>query len=113
MFKTCLLSEGFDFDKIALCVKYGEYPVYYSLTMRGMAIEIHVSAKGRAGKLKVREASKAVIDWIPKAFPWCKMLIATVSSNSVYNLCKKTGFLDMGMAEKEGKFARLMVINYG
>jgi len=109
-FKEVPLSEGFEVEKIGACVKYGEYPVYFMLIKRGQAIEIHISAKGRAGKLKLREAAKAVIDWIPKQYPACEMIIATVASKSVYNLCTKIGFIDCGQANFERGLANIMVI---
>ena len=113
MFKFVENDEFKDFGKDnAQVLQYKDEDVYFLISKRGGAIEIHVSAKGRKGKLKLREASKAVVDFIPKAYPWCKMLIAPVAIKSVYNLCIRVGFKDLGEAQFEKGKARLMVIDY-
>lgn len=96
----------------AITVKYNKGPVYYLLSQRGEAMEIHVSATSREGKRLIREASSAVIQWVEHTFPWCKMLIAPVNIKSVYNLCKKIGFVDLGKGEFENGLANIMVIDY-
>ena len=78
------------------------------LIQRGEAIEIHVAAHTRAAKRGLRAACQKVVDWIPHAFPWCRMLIATVRPKSVYNLCKKVGFADTGKVND----IHIMVVPY-
>ena len=106
------LFEGFKLDN-SLCYQYQDKPVYFLLSKRGQAMEIHVKAEGREGKLLLRKACKAVIDWIPKQFIWCKMLIAPVKVASVYNLCRKVGFKDGGLIDYPPDKARMMVVTYG
>lgn len=110
LFKEVDISEGFDVEKVGSCLKYKNKPVYFLITRRGDAIEIHVGAKGRDGKLLIREAASAVIDWIPQKYEWCKMIIATVSVKSVYNLCIKIGFSDLGESNLFRPVCNLMVI---
>ena len=97
----------------AIYLKYDQAPVYYMITQRGDAIEIHVGADGREGKKALREACKAVIEWVKDNYKWCDMLIAPVSIKSVYNLCKKLGFSDYGEYMFENGKARVMGISYG
>jgi hypothetical protein len=96
-----------------VCLQYGKEDVFYLLSQRGKAIEIHVAAHGRKGKLKVREASLAMVREIPLIYEWCNMLIAPVESKSVKNMCLKIGFEDYGMIGIKGGTTNLMVVNYG
>ncbi len=111
MFSYCAIPEELSFKKVALCVKYGDEEIYFTITQKGKAIETHLSAQGRKAKLKLREACISFIGYINRVCPWCRMLIATVTKPSVYNLCKKVGFADYG--EFGSEKAHLMVIDYG
>lgn len=114
MFKECgdlSLFEDAGKDE-ACCYQYNNSPVYFLLSRRGDALEIHVKAVGRKGKLKLREAAKSIVNQAPKMFPWCKMLIAPVAMKSVYNLCINVGFVDTGKALFEKGEANVMVVNY-
>ena len=118
--KSFLECDDNPFDSVAFpaenktCVKYRNGKVFFLLSRRGEAIEIHVLAIGRNGKLCLMDACKKIIDEVKDMFPWVKMLIAPVKLHSVYNLCLKLGFDDLGAVESpdHGK-CRLMVINYG
>jgi hypothetical protein len=96
----------------ALYLKYDKAPVYYMLTRRGDAMELHIAAEGRKGKLALRESGAAIINWLPKHFKWCKMAIAPVGDKSVYNLCIKLGFADFGQYQFENGMASVMGIKY-
>lgn len=96
-----------------LCLQYKNYDVWVLLSWRGNAIEMHGIAKGRKAKLQTRNAVKEVIEMIPKIYPDCKMLIAPVKMHSVFNLCKKLGFEDMGNIDFERDNCRVMVIKFG
>ena len=111
-FKEVPVSEGFDSQSVGTCVKYADYPVYFLLAKRGDAMSIHISAKGRSGKMKTRAAALSVIDWIHTHYPTCKALIATVQKKSVYNLCSKVGFKDLGQANFERGQANIMVVTW-
>ncbi len=103
-----------DFNKEnKACFRYLGEDVYFLLSKRGEALEIHVQATGKSGKKKLREASKAIVKDVPDMFPWCKMLIAPVKAASVYNLCIKCGFEDGGLIDYPPDKARMMVVNYG
>ena len=103
-----------DFDKEnKVCFRYLDEDVYFLLSKRGEALEIHVQADGRKGKKRLREASKAIVKQVPNMFPWCRMLIAPVKEASVYNLCIKCGFEDGGLINYPPDKARIMVVNYG
>lgn len=112
MFELSSMEEAFG-DKTGICIKDICAPVYFRLSRRGDAMEIHVMAKGREGKLSVRQSCDRVIEWVKDNYSWCECLIATVSKWSVYNLCVNLGFHDFGDIEKDGLYARLMVFNYG
>lgn len=101
------LFEGSYTDK-ALYLKYDKAPVYYMITRRGDAMELHIAADGRQGKLALRDAGKAIIKWLPKYYEWCKMAIAPVGDKSVYNLCINLGFSDYGEHRFENGKARVM-----
>lgn len=110
MFSYCDKKEGFPGVKaVGECLKFRGGPVYFLLVGRGSAIEIHVSAHGREGKLALEDAGREIILFVFQAYPWCKMLIATVECRSVYNLCKKLGFMDAGEIDN----IHIMVVNYG
>ena len=49
-------SEGFGWGRKGDCVKHYKHNVYFLLVGRGGAIEVHISAKGRIGKLGIRDA---------------------------------------------------------
>lgn len=97
----------------ALYLKYDKAPVYYMITQRGEAIELHAAADGREGKLALREAGKAIINWIPKQYQWCKMLLIPVVGKRAYNQCIKLGFSDYGQHKFEHGKARVMGVKYG
>ena len=97
------------FVKNAICLRYDKAPVYFLLAARGDAMEIHIAIKGREGKKNIRKASRAVLPWIYKQYPWCEMIIAPVANKSVYNLCINVGFVDVGEAEFEKGRATVMV----
>ena len=98
----------------AVCWQYKDNPVHFLLIRRGEALEIHVQAIGRAGKTQLLCACQSVIKESKTAYPWAKMLIAPVKAQSVYNLCNRLGFDDLGIVTTpdHGK-TRLMVIDYG
>ena len=100
-------------DRAAITIKYAKGDVYYLLSQRGQAIEIHIYIPTREGKLLIREATKAVIEWVKDAFPDCKMLIAPVQKKSVYNMCVNVGFEDLGVGKFENSSANVMVVKYG
>lgn len=114
MFSECERPDLFsDFEGgVAICVKYDKAPVYFLLSQRGNAIEIHIAADGRKGKKALRMAGGAIIVYIKTVFPWCKMLIAGVTDKSVYNLCEKLGFSDFGLVGNEVGQFNMMVIEY-
>ena len=99
----------------ALYLKYDKAPVYYMLTRRGDAMELHVAAEGRAGRLALRDAGRAIIKWIPDNYKWCKMSIAPVriETKAVYNMCIKLGFVDFGAYQFENGVANVMGVKYG
>ena len=94
------------------CYQYNDSQVYFLLSRRGDAVEIHIAAIGRKGKQRLREAGRAIIKQVPIMFPWCNMLIATVIPRSVYNLCLMIGFIDLGKFPFEKGDANIMVVNY-
>ena len=106
------LFKGFKVD-YGRCYQYDDKPVYFLLSRRGNAMEIHVKADGREGRILLRKGCAAVIEWIPRQFIWCRMLIAPVKEMSVYNLCKKLGFKDGGLIDYPPDKARMMVVTYG
>jgi hypothetical protein len=105
-------GDGFN-TEFKECYKYDDSEVYFLLSKRGEALEIHIAAVGRKGKRRLREALRAMVKEVPKMFPWCRMLIGPVKSASVYNLAMKCGFVDSGSALFEKGEANIMVINYG
>jgi hypothetical protein len=107
-----VFGDGFNTESKE-CYRYKDSHVFFLLSRRGMALEIHVAAIGRRGKKRLREACKAIIEQVPNMFPWCKMLIAPVKLASVYNLCIKLGFEDGGLIDYPPDKARMMVVNYG
>ena len=107
------LEFGEGFSETAVSWEYKRGPVFFLLTRRGDALEIHIRALGRKGKLLTREATRAIIEDIETIYPWCKMLIAPVNVFSVFNMCKKVGFIDCGVGKRGGVNSRIMVINYG
>ncbi len=113
MFETCDRPSLFDgFSEIPICVKYKKAPVYYLLSQRGKAMEIHCGAEGREGKRALREAGKAIIEHVKVIMPECKQLIAPVSDKAVYNLCIKLGFKDYGKIGNKAGILTMMVIEY-
>ena len=72
---SSVFSEDFDKTNKA-CFRYLDEDVYFLLSKRGEALEIHVQADGRKGKRKLREGCQAIIEDVKDMFPWCKMLIA-------------------------------------
>jgi hypothetical protein len=100
------------FPEFGRCYQYKKGPIFYLLTAKGEALEIHVKAECRKAKKLIREAGLAIIEDIKNLFPWCKMLIAPVSMWSVYNMCIKVGFIDCGVAKHKGNNMRIMVVNY-
>ena len=94
-------------------LKYDKAPVYYMITRRGDAIELHAAADGREGKLALRDAGRAIIKWIPEQYEWCEMLLIPTVGKRAYNQCMKLGFTDMGEHEFENGKSREMGISYG
>ena len=99
-------------DSPHIVVRYEKAPVYFRLSQRGKAIEIHIACEGREGKMAIREASKAVILFVKAAYKDCECLIAPVSIKSVYNLCMNLGFEDRGIMMFDEGPANVMVIDY-
>lgn len=106
-----VFSNAYDGEFVYL--KYDKAPVYYMITQRGEAIELHAGCEGREGKLALRKAGRAVIEWIPKTYPWCKMLLIPTVGKRAYNQCVKLGFSDYGEHIFESGKARVMGISYG
>ena len=98
-----------DFIDSAICVKYDKAPVYFLLAEKGDAIEIHIGANTREGKKALREAGLNIKQWIFNRYKWCKMIIAPIKTHSVYNLCRKLEFIDVGVADYGEGEARVMV----
>tara|TARA_R110002012_G_scaffold282145_2_gene471797 strand:+ start:300 stop:656 length:357 start_codon:yes stop_codon:yes gene_type:complete len=109
-FVDCDVNEFFNVKKVGLCKKWTTAPVYFMITKRGQSIEIHIGAKGRDGKRQIRAAGMAIIEYIRQKYTWCKMIIATVALKSVYNLCVKLGFKDLGRCNRFTPPANVMVI---
>ena len=110
MFSVVDRPDFFDgFVDTAICVKYDKAPVYFLLVERGDAIEIHIGAVTREGKLALREAGLNIKQWIFNYYKWCKMVIAPVKKRSVFNLCKRLGFIDTGTGEYGKGKARVMI----
>lgn len=97
----------------AIYLKYDKAPVYYMMTRRGNAMELHARADGREGRLALRDAGRDVINWIPNEYEWCEMLLIPTVGKRAYNQCIKLGFSDMGEHSFENGKARVMGISYG
>jgi hypothetical protein len=114
LFSSCDRPSFFDsFSEIPICVKYNKAPVWFLLSQRGRAIEIHIGTNCREGKRALREAGRAIIEHVRVIDPECKQLIAPVISKAVYNLCIKLGFKDLGTVKTNDGYTRLMVVDYG
>ncbi len=99
-------------DKPALWISYNLAPVYYQLTQRGDAIEIHIGAQGRKGKQHLRKASEAAKLWIKETFPWCKCVLVITKLKSIDNLCKKINLCFLRKAEFEKGLMNIWVWRY-
>ena len=96
------------------CIEYIEAPVFFMLSRRREAIEvIHIGADGREGKKGLRDAARALIEYVRASYPWCRMLLAPISIKSVYNLCNKAGFIDCGTISNEAGTIQIMAVDYG
>ena len=102
----------FDTD-FKLCFKYDGEDVFFLMSKRGEAIEIHLAATSREGVKALHDASKKTIPDIKIMFPWCKQLIAPVKTRSILKLCLKLGFTDCGIMDYKRDKSRIMVVNYG
>jgi len=114
MFNVCERPDifGNDFSKVPICLRHSEWPVYFLLSQRGEALEVHIAADGREGKKAMRTVGAEFLKYIDIAYPWCKMLIAPVTVKSVYNFCIKMGFNDLGVGNFGDTKANVMVVNY-
>jgi hypothetical protein len=113
LFSSCDRPSFFDsFSEIPICVKYNKAPVWFLLSQRGRAIEIHIGTNCREGKRALREAGRAIIEHVKVIDPECKQLIAPISSKAVYNLCIKLGFKYNGTAGNKAGTFKMMVIDY-
>lgn len=99
----------FDTDQKGVCIKWQSGDVYFYISEVKDAMEIHIKATSKEAKRMTRYAAKDVILWVNVMFPWCRGLIATVSKKTVYNLCIKVGFKEVGRTDK----SYLMVYDYG
>lgn len=79
--------------------------VLFSATKKGGAIYVHVACD-KKNIMNLRASCALFIQLMFSMFDWCNMLIAAVDKKSVYNLCRKLGFIDCGKV----KSANLMVI---
>lgn len=115
LFKAIAKPEIFKnaYTDQAIYIKYKKAPVYYMLTRRGNAMELHARADGKDGILALRDAGRAVIEYVNKMYQWCEMLVVPVVGTRAYNQCKKLGFIDLGEHNFDNGVARVMVINYG
>ena len=110
MFKEVDRPSLFDgFIETAKCYQYGDSPVFFLMTRMGNAMELHVGAVGREGKQQLRAACRDVMRWVFRHYGWCEMILAPVKRRSVYNLCRKLGFMDGGFCDYYGGQARLMI----
>lgn len=68
--------------------------VFISAARKGNALSIHISAKGREAKRKVRKALSQFLKWAFIVFPWAEYILGAISPErkSVVNLTKKVGF---------------------
>jgi len=85
-----------------VCWKYQLGDVFYLVSRRGDALECHIAATGRDGRLNMRYAADDFIKFAPRVYPWVKMLIAPVKMASVANYCRKIGFKNCGVHELDG-----------
>lgn len=113
---ACALIDESDFKSIAgFSEDNAEYwsclGVLFCAVRKGDAINIHV-ASDKNNIRNLRKGCKLFISHMLLTYKWCKMLIATVSTDnkSVYNLCRKLGFQDLGLFSFEGGNANIMVI---
>lgn len=95
-----------DFPTEAVCVKYDHGNVWFLLTEQGEACVIHVLARGRSGKLKLREAANCLVNELKDKY---KMLIAPVKKRSVLNMCVKLGYKDGGKITLNGSDYRMII----
>lgn len=83
--------------------------VVFSGVRRGKAIVVHVGCK-KENINNLRKGCRVFINHMLSSYKWCNMLIATVATKSVVNLCKKLGFVDIGVRQFEHGTANVMVI---
>jgi hypothetical protein len=114
-FKVGITSMFDGFSRVGdICIEYEDAPVFFMLSKRRKAIEIvHIGTKGRAGKLGLRDAGRRLIEYVTTSYPWCEMLLALISIKSLYNACKKVGFMDCGLVGNKAGTLNLMAVNYG
>ena len=94
------------------CIRHDTAPIYFLLSRRGNGMETHVGAEGREGRLALRRVLQEYLAWVPAQYEWCEMILAPVLMRSVYNLCMKVGFKDLGKQPFRGAYTNLMVYNF-
>lgn len=65
--------------------------ILFSVTRRGQAALVHFASNNKALKA-VKDACRQFMDFVVWLFPWCKMILACVTKNSVERLVKKLGY---------------------
>jgi len=91
-----------------LCLQYNGMNLWGLVVQKGEALEVHVKATDRKGKLNTRKAMMEFIKLVPEKWPDCPMIIAKITKRSVLNLCVKLNFADCGKANYNGVNYRLM-----
>ena len=106
-----VFGDEFNKERVASrCYRYLDSDVYFLVARRGRALMVHVCALSREARRLLRKAGYALLFEMPQLYNWCRMIIALVKSMSIYNLCCKIGFKDLGFVRYGASKAKLMTV---
>ena len=107
LFHPCNPRDALDiyFDKNYWCVQYKDKQIFFTFSQRGKAISAHFSAS-RKDLREIRGAIENFINWIYTIYPWCEMIMATITKPSVKRLVERIGFDHVCDAEGKSVYVR-------
>ena len=88
--------------------KYKQAEVYFLMSRRGNALDMHLGARGR-DKRYIRQAGQALIDEVRDTYPWCQMLIGAAKRQVDINYNLNMGFKVAGRQQYGEGDAIIMV----